>query len=154
LTLALRTHVYHVSPLQRESSLKCLPHKTSVPCFSCGEDSAYAIHTRLHEIYSVEIEYSFYHTLTECENCYKKRTVIPASKIKHWIRERKASTGCIICDEHDPRCLEFHHRNPKKKKFSIGSVPLNTPKRIILREIEKCVVLCANCHRKIDHGIK
>lgn len=41
--------------------------------------------------------------------------------------------------------LEFHHRNPKEKDFSIHS-SLSWEK--ILCELDKCDLLCANCHRE------
>lgn len=87
----------------------------------------------------------------ECLNCWRKRTVHRQSPQKAWLWEHKRSSGCIICGENDPACLEFHHMHPRKKKFSIGSVPPQTPKNIVFHEIQKCVVLCANCHSKVDH---
>ena len=55
--------------------------------------------------------------------------------------------SCQICGERDPRCLDFHHRNPSEKTVGIawGRAGLDT----LLKEIEKCDVLCANCHRKL-----
>ena len=57
--------------------------------------------------------------------------------------------GCEECGEKDFRVLEFDHIDPSKKKFCIslaihGKYSLPTVKR----EIEKCRVLCANCHKK------
>ena len=56
---------------------------------------------------------------------------------------------CTICGESDIVCLEFHHT--KDKMFNVGSAAtLITAANIdvLKKEIEKCVVLCANCHRK------
>lgn len=64
------------------------------------------------------------------------------------ISEIKRIRGCGVCDESDPRCLDFHHRDPKTKVMCVSQMsryPWNT----ILVEIEKCDVLCANCHRKV-----
>lgn len=53
-----------------------------------------------------------------------------------------------------PVCLEFHHIiNPKDKEFS----PANAYSwgwgiERIKKEISKCIVLCANCHRKLHAG--
>jgi len=65
------------------------------------------------------------------------------------IREIKIQKGCFICGykEHYA-ALDFHHRNPKTKSFNISenkTVALNK----LLEEIEKCDVVCVNCHRRI-----
>jgi hypothetical protein len=44
--------------------------------------------------------------------------------------------------------LEFHHRNPKYKKETIGLWDRPTWKRL-KRELDKCDLLCANCHREV-----
>jgi hypothetical protein len=56
------------------------------------------------------------------------------------------SHTCVDCGEGDPVVLEFDHLGDKL--FDIGqALPYrNWPS--ILREIEKCVVVCANCHRR------
>ena len=54
---------------------------------------------------------------------------------------------CVECGENDPVVLEFHHRHGKDKAVSemvTGGYPTST----IQGEIDKCDVLCANCHRK------
>ena len=45
---------------------------------------------------------------------------------------------------------EFHHRDPSNKDFNIGNVA-NRKWEVILQELEKCELLCANCHR-IEHS--
>lgn len=59
----------------------------------------------------------------------------------------KAITGCSECREMDPACLDFHHRDPSSKEFCI-SMGTGRPWDVVLTEIEKCDVLCSNCHRK------
>ena len=60
--------------------------------------------------------------------------------------------GCIECGEKHPACLQFHHRNPENKEFTIRwAVSVKIPKNRILAEIDKCDILCANCHCKVHH---
>lgn len=45
--------------------------------------------------------------------------------------------------------LQFHHRNPEEKDFSLSDINLNnttTSIQQIYQEIDKCDLLCANCH--------
>lgn len=84
----------------------------------------------------------------------KHRTEIFREKKQRRRKSRKdlidsfRSKGCSNCDEKDPVCLDFHHIDPKTKKFSIGSASL-APYKDLMEELQKCIVLCANCHRKI-----
>lgn len=43
--------------------------------------------------------------------------------------------------------LDFHHVNPKEKDFSIGDCK-HVNIEILKREVDKCLLLCANCHRE------
>lgn len=57
-------------------------------------------------------------------------------------------TKCKRCGMDDKRCLEFHHKDPTTKETLI--TPNIQNKKRLLREINKCIILCANCH-KIVH---
>lgn len=46
--------------------------------------------------------------------------------------------------------LVFHHRDPATKKFQVGQNQWGRRRSVILEEIAKCDVLCANCHQ-IQH---
>ncbi|MFY9462002.1 MAG: hypothetical protein WAP51_02265 [Candidatus Sungiibacteriota bacterium] len=48
--------------------------------------------------------------------------------------------------------IQFHHKNPKEKDFIIGNVA-NKSWNSIQAEIQKCILLCANCHT-IEHSTK
>lgn len=61
-------------------------------------------------------------------------------------------TPCIICGESEPFCIDFHHKNPSEKEFTI-SKKTNLGKDKLLAEIQKCICLCANCHRKVHAGL-
>jgi hypothetical protein len=53
---------------------------------------------------------------------------------------------CVDCGESDPLVLEFDHL--REKRFSIGRGMRERPWKAVLAEIEKCDVVCANCHRR------
>jgi hypothetical protein len=75
-------------------------------------------------------------------------------KLRAWANDYKESNGgCALCDEDDPLCLEFHHVDEDEKTRSISTlIAYNPSKKRLLEEIEKCAILCRNCHRKVHHG--
>jgi len=49
--------------------------------------------------------------------------------------------------------FDFHHRDPKTKQFNLGiNTMQNKSKKVLLIELEKCDLVCANCHRLIHGG--
>ncbi len=69
--------------------------------------------------------------------------------------ETKAKVGCAHCGEDDPICLEFHHEDRKMKSYNICQLVASGCSLEKLRaEIKKCIVLCANCHRKVEAGVR
>jgi hypothetical protein len=53
---------------------------------------------------------------------------------------------CVDCGERDPLVLEFDHL--RDKSFNIAHSLRNRSWQAVLAEIEKCEVVCANCHRR------
>lgn len=62
----------------------------------------------------------------------------------------KNGQRCANCPENDIRCLDFHHVDPSNKKYNIGH-DSNLSLVTMVKEIEKCILLCANCHRKEEY---
>lgn len=57
---------------------------------------------------------------------------------------------CISCGESDPRILEFHHRDAAQKDKDVAKmVGEGLSVGRLQREMDKCDVLCSNCHRKV-----
>lgn len=73
-------------------------------------------------------------------------------EIRSWLFEIKKSLECNRCGYNNhPSALDFHHLNDSDKKSNISTLVADRcSKTTILKEIEKCEVLCANCHR-IEH---
>jgi len=66
-----------------------------------------------------------------------------------WYTELKRELACSVCGETHPACVQFHHADADSKELSIAdAVRRGWGRARIVREIEKCVVLCANCHAK------
>ena len=78
----------------------------------------------------------------------KQRTKERTQMLKEWFKEYKRNFKCEKCGEEHPACLDFHHTSKKKAGVTELVSRKNTSKKRIKEEIEKCMVLCANCHRK------
>ena len=59
---------------------------------------------------------------------------------------------CSLCPESEPVCLEFHHIDPSTKEFEIATAGYLMSGRM-KRELDKCVILCSNCHHKVHAGL-
>lgn len=99
----------------------------------------------------------------ECKrNCYLNNKSLYKSRakqgrIKSYCRNRTfvksylCSHPCIDCGETDWRCLEFDHR--ENKRASISKMVGNCCSiENIVKEISKCDIRCANCHRIKNHN--
>ena len=66
-----------------------------------------------------------------------------------FLHELKLGNPCQHCGEDNPKVLEFDHINPEDKKQEIAYMATHAYSiETIKKEIEKCVILCANCHRE------
>ena len=91
-------------------------------------------------------------------NVIKSKTITPKKRdtsayrkeVKRRLIEYKGGK-CQICGYN--RCqdaLDFHHLDPSQKDYniSVGTKSFNTLKS----EVDKCILVCANCHREIHAG--
>lgn len=87
-------------------------------------------------------------------NRYNKNTKETQRKIrvrnKAYLRKYLEEHPCVDCGETDIRCLEFDHIDRSTKSQNVGRMCSSMHYSLvrIQKEIEKCIVRCANCHRK------
>ena len=126
-------------------------------CTVCKEEkpiSEFAIKDRAKDKYSSECK--------KCHGIYRRkhyqanrareieRTNARRKEIVAWVEELKSKLSCISCGESHPGCIDFHHRDPEEKEMDISlAAQHGWSQERILKEIEKCDVLCSNCHRKL-----
>jgi hypothetical protein len=67
------------------------------------------------------------------------------AQVRAWIREYKATHPCVDCGEADPIVLEFDHLPPSRKHWAPSTRGSLTKAQA---EVEKCEVVCANCHAR------
>lgn len=93
-----------------------------------------------------EKDKEYYRRLMEKDpNCHRNRY----KNFGDWVDKIKSS-GCTICGEKRPVCIDFHHKDPNTKLFRISSA-FSRPRKVVEDEIKKCILLCANCHRIITY---
>ena len=60
---------------------------------------------------------------------------------------------CYLCEsEFNSWIYEFHHIDPSTKLFAISGDGITRSKDKCALEAKKCMMLCANCHRELEHG--
>lgn len=57
---------------------------------------------------------------------------------------------CYKCGyDRCPNAMEFHHVDPEEKDFAIST---RLSWEAVTKELARCVLLCANCHREVHAG--
>lgn len=83
-----------------------------------------------------------------CCKCLSEAVQRRRLKVKQLAVEYKGgkceSCGYSKCVE----ALEFHHKNPQEKDFGISEKGHTKSFNKIKIELDKCIMLCANCHRE------
>jgi len=61
---------------------------------------------------------------------------------------------CQVCGYNKyAGALDLHHIDPSTKTFGIGDKGYTRSWEKVKAELDKCVLLCANCHREVESGI-
>src|SRR3989344_6353969 len=81
----------------------------------------------------------------------KERVKLRRVKLIRWYKDYKRTLKCRVCGEDHPFCLEFHHDSPNEKSQEISYLYRCSESKF-LSELKKCIVLCANCHRKVHYS--
>lgn len=87
---------------------------------------------------------------TYCKSCESKRKKQQNINFKRQCLEYKNQFSCSICGyDKNITALDFHHVESNTKDFTIASVKNLMINEHIKQELDKCQVLCANCHREV-----
>lgn len=88
-----------------------------------------------------------------CKKCHAENSSDRNKNVKLQAAEYKGGK-CISCGYN--KCLaalDFHHLDPTKKDRQISRPLAGTFEKVKL-ELDKCVLLCANCHREVHAGFQ
>ena len=87
-----------------------------------------------------------------CKACHARYTI---ERFREYRRKAVSLKGDKCCRCGYNKCigaLEFHHRDPAKKDPKWRQMRLWKIERI-LKELEKCELVCSNCHREIHWSL-
>ena len=90
------------------------------------------------------------HTTKKCNSCM----VNPRRKdLKIKALEYKGGS-CILCGYNKcNRALTFHHLDPSQKDYAISAWAHAITWEKLKTELDKCVLLCHNCHHEVHDGV-
>ena len=62
---------------------------------------------------------------------------------------------CAFCQYNDyVGALEFHHKISSTKEFGIGQKGYTRSWDKVKAELDKCILVCSNCHKEVHAGIR
>lgn len=64
---------------------------------------------------------------------------------------KKLGGSCKHCGENRSYLLDFHHRNPAEKENTLSDFSKGYNVDEFFTELEKCDLLCPNCHREFHY---
>lgn len=99
-----------------------------------------------------EINKDTYARLPQRREKIRERNTEHRLHTQRLVTRYKRMCKCAICKESEPIALDLHHVDPTEKDAEVGKLLTGSMRRL-RNEIRKCVVLCANCHRKVHAGL-
>lgn len=62
--------------------------------------------------------------------------------------------SCVYCNYNKcASALEFHHTDPSQKDFGISKSGITRSWSTVQDELDKCILVCSNCHKEIHAGL-
>lgn len=96
----------------------------------------------------------YYHEHEDRRRYLVQKALKRKKEIRDWFKSYKKTLSCSVCGENHPACLDFHHKdNDGRSNWLSLAASRGWSKKRILKEIDKCSVLCANCHRKLHSDV-
>jgi len=93
----------------------------------------------------------------EEEKIKRQKNVIKVQKRRKKIKEMSViylGGECNMCGYNKcNEALEFHHIDPEQKEFGISASGITRSWEKVKKELDKCLLVCSNCHREIHAEI-
>lgn len=143
-------------------------------CEKCGNTNLFHLtfHHKFEKEFNInDIKYSRWEIIEKeikkcillCHNCHNElhfsdEKCRRRTDNKKLFLEIKNNDGCELCGYNDYNCsLHFHHIDEKKYKFSQLEIEFKTIDNLseeILDELNKCQIMCANCHIELHTNVE
>lgn len=89
---------------------------------------------------------------SECKDCHNGYVKQKYKERQQSVEELKSNLCCAKCGDKRGYLLDFHHLDPSQKDRTVSRmISNNASDQNIQNEINKCIVLCANCHREFHY---
>lgn len=93
------------------------------------------------------------HNRWRCRKCMVEAVQKRREKIKKLAIEYKGGKCSIYGYNKCESALEFHHLDSSTKEFGIGENGYTRSWQKVKEELDKCILVCSNCHRELHAGI-
>lgn len=124
----------HEKPLSQFSPDKRKKDGFRAECKQCGREQARAYYRRN-------------------PGPFKRRAKASRNRLREFLLQVadriKAARGCALCGDSTLCVLDFHHHTEPGQPVTRATQSYAA----FQKELKKCVVLCANCHRKVHAGL-
>lgn len=84
-----------------------------------------------------------------CAKCTTEAVQRRRLKVKQLSIDYKGGKCCMCGYNKCNSALEFHHLDPNEKDFGISAKGVTRSFEKIKVELDKCILVCANCHREL-----
>lgn len=105
-------------------------------------------------------EFDFYQTSNAkrkaCYECLPQEHLQDAAWLRRLVKNKIVQlkgNKCAICGKTYPNIVyDLHHLNSDEKDFNLGNKTSTIKLDEVIKEADKCILVCANCHRMIHAG--
>lgn len=89
---------------------------------------------------------------SDCKECHSNFMKLKYQEKKQIIQDLKAANKCAKCGENRGYVLDYHHIEPEQKENTIARMTSNNYNLdMVMKEVQKCICLCSNCHREFHY---
>lgn len=92
-----------------------------------------------------------YKESSQRQEAVKNTAVFQKNRNTLYIAQIKENGYCAKCKDCRFYVLDFHHKNPEEKVNEISYLVRSAGLETLKKEVDKCVLLCSNCHREFHH---